>query len=150
MEPEGISNALPLLVYLAGAIIIVALMLIGSALLGQRHMEWATGEVFESGIESTGTAKLRLYPRFYLVAMFFVIFDLESIYLFAWSIAVRELGWSGFFAALFFSAMVVVALVYLWRSGGLNFGPVMRQPMAADARVPDRLAVAAPTVGGGR
>jgi NADH-quinone oxidoreductase subunit A len=131
MGTEAQSSAIPFMIYAAGVLVIVASMLIGSSLLGQRHMERATGEVFESGIEITGSAKLRLYPRFYLVAMFFVIFDLESVYLFAWSAAVPELGWMGYYEVLFFIAMLIAVLVYLWRVGGLNFGPVMRRvPLA--------------------
>ncbi|HLP14988.1 MAG TPA: NADH-quinone oxidoreductase subunit A [Bacteroidota bacterium] len=118
-------------VYIIAAIAIVASMLAGSWVLGQRHSEPATGEVYESGIEVTGSTKLRLYPRFYLVAMFFVVFDLESVYLFAWAASARELGWPGYFEVLFFVSMLIVALIYLWRVGGLNFGPVMRHRMTA-------------------
>jgi NADH-quinone oxidoreductase subunit A len=136
MNTEDLSQALRFIIYIAGVLVIVASMLAGSYVLGQRHMEKATGEVFESGIEATGSAKLRLYPRFYLVAMFFVIFDLESVYLFAWASAAVELGWAGYVEVLFFVAMLVAALIYLWKVGGLNFGPVMRRPGPSARRQP--------------
>ncbi|MCX7047903.1 MAG: NADH-quinone oxidoreductase subunit A [Candidatus Sumerlaeota bacterium] len=90
--------------------------------LGQRHKERATGEPFESGIVSTGSARLRFSSKFYLVALFFVIFDLESVFIFAWAVAFRELGWSGYWAALIFIAVLVAVLVYVWRMGALDWG----------------------------
>jgi NADH-quinone oxidoreductase subunit A len=93
-----------------------------SYVLGQRHSERATGDVYEGGIVSTGSARVRLSVKFYLVAMFFVIFDLEAVFLFAWAVAARELGWAGYAEALVFVVILVAALVYLWRSGALDWG----------------------------
>lgn len=73
----------PLLVYFAFVIVMVAAILGVSYLLGQRHSEPATGEPFEGGIVSEGSARVRFSIRYYLVAMFFVIFDLEAVFLFA-------------------------------------------------------------------
>lgn len=58
--------------------------------------------------------------------MFFVIFDLEAVFLFAWAVAVPELGWPGYFEVLVFIGVLIATLTYLWRIGGLNFGPVIR------------------------
>ncbi len=98
------------------------------SLLGERHNDRATGEPYESGILITGSARTRFSNRFYLVAMFFVIFDLESIFLFAWSTAVRELGWAAYLQVLVFVVVLVASLIYLWRSGGLDIGPNLRKP----------------------
>ena len=92
-----------------------------SALLGQRHRERATGIPYESGMLPTGSARLRFSAEFYLIAMFFVIFDLESVLVFAWAVAVRELGWAGYAEVGVFSAVLIAALAYLWRSGALNW-----------------------------
>ena len=114
----------PLAVYAAATIVLVAGMMGLSYVLGQRHQEHATGTPYEGGIVSTGTARIRLSVKFYLVAMFFVIFDLEAIFLFAWAVAARELGWAGYAEALVFVGVLVAALLYLWRSGALDWGNV--------------------------
>src|SRR5208337_1333689 len=92
----------PLVVYFALVVFLVALTLFVSYLLGQRHSEPATGEPYEGGIVSEGSARVRLSVRYYLVAMFFVVFDLEAVFLFAWAGAVRELGWAGYCEVLVF------------------------------------------------
>ncbi len=91
-----------------------------SYVLGQRHQAPAKGQPYESGIIPTGSARLKLDVRFYLFAMFFLIFDLESVFLFAWAVAAKEAGWSGFFEALIFIVILLAALVYLWRVGALE------------------------------
>jgi len=117
----------PLAVYLVAVIGVAAGMIIISFFLGQRHADRATGEPYESGIVSTGSARLRLSAKFYLVAMFFVIFDLEAVFLVAWATAVRELGWQGYAEALIFIGVLGAALAYLWRVGALDWGPQPRQ-----------------------
>ena len=112
----------PLLVYFVLVIVLAAGMIGVSYLLGERHREKATGEPYESGITTTGTARLRLSARFYLVAMFFVIFDLEAAFIFAWAIAFRELGWLGYAEVVVFIGILLAALVYLWREGALDWG----------------------------
>jgi len=99
----------------------VAAILAVSYLLGQRHQEHATGAPYESGILSQGSARVRLSARFYLVAMFFVIFDLEAVFLFAWAVAGRELGWAGYCEVLVFIGVLMAGLVYLWRLGALDW-----------------------------
>ena len=78
---------------------------------------------FESGVVSQGGARLRLSAKFYLVAMFFVIFDVEALYLFAWSVSVRESGWVGFAEAVTFIVILLAGLVYLVRIGALDWAP---------------------------
>jgi NADH-quinone oxidoreductase subunit A len=82
----------PLAVYFAIVIALVVTLLGLSALLGQRHRERATGLPYESGIVSTGSARLRFGARFYLLAVFFVIFDLEAAFIFAWAHSARSAG----------------------------------------------------------
>ena len=112
----------PLIVYFIAVLALVASMLVLSYLLGQRHAERATTEPYESGIVSTGSARLRFSVKFYLVAMLFVIFDLEVAFVIAWAIAFRELGWAGYLGVLFFIAVLVAALIYEWRLGALDWG----------------------------
>lgn len=112
----------PLVVYFAAIVVIVAAMIGMSHVLGQRHRERATAEPYESGIAATGTAAVRFDIKFYLVAVFFLIFDLEAAFLYAWAVAVRETGWAGYAEVLVFIGILGAALVYLWRLGALDWG----------------------------
>jgi NADH-quinone oxidoreductase subunit A len=116
-----------LAVHFIGVILLVAVMIGLSHILGQVHTGRAAGEPYESGIVPTGSAQIRLSAKFYLVAMLFVIFDLEAVFLIAWAIAFREAGWTGYFGALVFAGILVAALVYEWRSGALDWGPSGRK-----------------------
>jgi len=111
----------PLVAYFAFVVVLVAAVLIVSYLLGQRHSEPATGEPYEGGIVSEGSARVRFSVRYYLVAMFFVVFDLEAVFLFAWAGAARELGWAGYREVLLFVGVLVAALIYLWKVGALDW-----------------------------
>ena len=121
---NGVSNTQlwPLVVYFVAVIALVLTMLGLSWLLGQRRANNATNDPFESGVVSVGDAQGRISVDFYLIAIFFVIFDLETVFIFAWAIAFFELGWQGYFAILVFVAVLVVALIYEWRSGALDWG----------------------------
>ncbi len=112
----------PLAVYTLMVILLVITMLVLSWLLGQRRREDATNEPFESGIVSVGNSQIRISVEFYLVAIFFVIFDLETVFIFAWAVAFFELGWQGYFSMLVFIAVLTLALIYEWRCGGLDWG----------------------------
>jgi NADH-quinone oxidoreductase subunit A len=112
----------PLVVYFVAIILLVLTMLGLSWLLGEHRTNAATNDAFESGVVSVGNAQGRISVDFYLIAIFFVIFDLETVFIFAWAIAFFELGWQGYFSILVFVAVLVVALVYEWRSGALDWG----------------------------
>lgn len=112
----------PLCVYVALVVLLVAAMLGLSYVLGQRHHDRSTDSPYESGILSEGSARVRLSAKFYLVAMFFVIFDLEAVFIFAWAVAVRETGWKGYAEVFIFITVLLAALVYLWRVGALEWG----------------------------
>lgn len=122
--PAALSVHLwPLGVYFLAVLLLVIVMLVLSHFLGQRHRERSTDEPYESGILATGQARLRLDVKFYLIAMLFVIFDLEAVFIFAWSVSLRELGWSGYIEMLIFIAVLFAALLYLWRLRALDWGP---------------------------
>jgi NADH-quinone oxidoreductase subunit A len=117
----------PLVAYFAAAVVVVVGMLATSYVLGQRHSERQTGQPYESGIVSTGTARVRFDVRFYLIAMFFVVFDLEAAFIFAWAVALHQAGWTGYIDILVFIGVLFAALVYLWRVGALDWGPTARR-----------------------
>lgn len=110
---------------------IAAFMLALSHLLGGRSRGGARDDPFESGIVSVGGGHMRFPAKFYLVAMFFVIFDLESVFLYAWAVSVRDAGWPGFVEAATFVLILLAGLVYVWRLGGLDWSPASRNRTAA-------------------
>ena len=111
----------PFVLYFFIVLLLVAGMYILSFLLGERHHERLTDEPYESGIKPTGTTGVHLSIKYYLVAMFFVIFDVESVFIFAWAIAFSELGWAGYLEVLIFISVIILALIYLWRMGALDW-----------------------------
>jgi NADH-quinone oxidoreductase subunit A len=113
----------PFVVYGTAVFVLVGAMLALSYVLGERHKDRARNEPYESGIPATGSARLRLSAKFYLVAMFFVIFDLEAVFIVAWAIGLMELGWAGYVEITIFISVLMAALVYLWRLGALDWGP---------------------------
>lgn len=116
--------------YVILVFVIIAIMLGASWLLGGRAWGRAKNEPFESGVVGAGSTRLRLSAKFYLVAMFFVIFDVEAVFLFAWSISVRESGWPGLIEAFIFIFVLLASLVYLWKIGALEWAPEGRQKRA--------------------
>lgn len=120
-EASLASDLLPLIVYFAAVLAITGVMLGGAYVLGQRHHAKAADETFESGIVATGDVHIRFSIQFYLLAIFFVIFDMESVFLFAWSVAFYESGWPGYIEALIFIGVLLASLVYLWKCGALDW-----------------------------
>ena len=113
----------PLLFYAIAVILLVGGMIGVSYFLGERHNEKATSQPFESGIIPTGSARLHFPIHFYVVAMFFVVFDLEAVFVFTWAISIREIGWPGYIVILIFIAELLILLFYLWKIGAMDFGP---------------------------
>ncbi len=125
-ESTTSTNLWPLIVYFLSVVGLVATMITLSYVLGERHREKQTNEPYESGIVSTGTARVRFDVKFYLIAMFFVIFDLEAVFIFAWAVSIRETGWTGYVEMLVFIGVLVAALAYIWKLGALEWGSFVR------------------------
>ncbi|ROU01870.1 NADH-quinone oxidoreductase subunit A [Marinobacter sp. R17] len=105
-----------------------AFMMIASALLGGRSRGRSKSLPFESGIIGAGSARQRFSVKFYLVAMLFVIFDIEAVFLFAWAVSIREVGWVGFWGAAIFIFVLLAGLLYDSRVGALDWAPRRRVP----------------------
>jgi NADH-quinone oxidoreductase subunit A len=116
------STALSLAVYLGVVIALIGVLMVVTHLSGERHFQRGTGIPYESGMHITGSARLRFAADFYLIAMFFVIFDISAVFLFAWAVAARGLGWTGYAAALVFMVETAAGLAYLWRKGAFDWG----------------------------
>jgi NADH-quinone oxidoreductase subunit A len=121
LTPVVADSIWPLLVYAIGIGVVVVAMLGLSFVLGPKHRKH--GEPFESGIVTIGYGRFRLSAQFYLIAMFFVIFDLEAVFIYTWAVVAREAGWAGYIEVLIFISVLLAALVYLWRIGALEWGP---------------------------
>jgi NADH-quinone oxidoreductase subunit A len=113
----------PFLVYGIAVVSLVSGMLIVSHFIGERHKEHATDQAYEGGIIATGTARLRFPIHFYIIAMFFIIFDIAAIFIISWAVAIREVGWGGYITASVFIGILFTALIYIWKIGALDFGP---------------------------
>jgi NADH-quinone oxidoreductase subunit A len=113
----------PAVVYAVLAVIIVIGILVVSYVLGPRHAEGKTGVQYESGVEPAGPLPRRLSVEFYQVAIFFVVFDLEAVFILAWAVQARRLSWTGYAEIVVFIAVLFAGLVYLWKVGGLDWGP---------------------------
>ena len=104
-------------------IALVALLLFIASWLGEKTSNGEKSKPYESGIIPTGSARLWYPVPFYLVAIFFLIFDVEGAYIFSWAIAWEHLGWSGWLQISFFIVVLILGLVYIWKKGGLEWGP---------------------------
>jgi NADH-quinone oxidoreductase subunit A len=130
------AHLLPLIVYFGAILAVTAVMVGGAYFLGQRHRAPHADEPFESGIVPTGDVHIRFSVQFYLIAIFFVIFDMETVFLFAWAVAVKQAGWAGFFEALFFIGILIATLVYLDAIGALDWRTRRQRSEAACRQSP--------------
>jgi NADH-quinone oxidoreductase subunit A len=111
----------PLVIYSVIVVVLISSLLVASAFLGQKTKGHATHDVYESGVEGVGSAQFRMSVPFYLTAILFIIFDLEAAFLFGWAISIREAGWLGFAEVFIFIFILLAGLLYLWRSGALEW-----------------------------
>ncbi len=134
---DAVSNIQPFSPWHPGVFSLAVFTLIVVGLMVAMHVisSWA-GEkkpnpeklrAYESGIIPTGTARLRYPVPFFLVAIFFLIFDVEGAFIFSWAVACEDLGWQGWMQISFFIIVLLLGLVYIWRRGGLEWGPKSKQ-----------------------
>ena len=131
MQPIAAAGALSpwqpgifsLVLYIVVVLGLTAVLLFLSHWLGQRRPGEEKLRPYESGIIPTGPARLRYPVPFFMVAIFFLIFDLEGAFIFSWAISAKSLGWSGWLQIAFFILVLIGGLVYVWAKGGLEWGP---------------------------
>jgi NADH-quinone oxidoreductase subunit A len=121
--PPDFASYLALGIYIGIAIFLIAVLLLLSWGLGYKTRSRQKQEPYESGIYPLDNARLRGPVPFYLVAVFFIIFDVEVIFVASWAVAYDRLGWSGFADVCFFIFILFLGLVHLWKTGGLDWGP---------------------------
>ncbi len=117
---QALAELWPILLYFVVTLILLVGVMVLSSVLGPKGQGHSTHLPYESGIISLGNARTKFGNHFFLYAIFFVIFDLETIYLFAWAISFEQVGIIGFIEAVVFIVILMVALVYLWRIGALR------------------------------
>jgi NADH-quinone oxidoreductase subunit A len=122
-EP-GIAS---LFVYVLLVLVLMAAFLFISGWLGEKKRTPEKSRPYECGILPTGTTRFPYPVAFYLVAAFFLIFDVEAVYIFSWSIAFEHLGWKGWLQISFFIFILLIGLFYIWKKGGLDWGPKTRK-----------------------
>jgi len=113
---------LALVVYGAMVFGLVGVLLFLSAWVGKKRPGEEKAKPYESGIAPTGSARYPFSVPFYLIATFFLIFDVEAIYIFSWAIAADPLGWEGWLQMSFFISILLISLFYIWKKGGLDWG----------------------------
>jgi NADH-quinone oxidoreductase subunit A len=107
----------PLIVFVLLVAIVTTAMILISFFLGERHRDRAMGELYESGIKPAGTVQARVPVQYFLLAMIFVIFDLEAVFIYLWAVSLRDSGWPGYAAAAFFIAVLLLTLWYVVKNG---------------------------------
>ena len=122
----GVEPLWPLLVYGGLVLALAAALLAVSRLLGQQHSARSRDLPYESGMNPTGSARLRYGVHFYAVGIFFILFDVEVVFLYAWAVAFRELGWPGYVEAVLFVVTLFLGLISVWKWGGLDWSPSRR------------------------
>jgi len=114
-------------VFTVMAVILVIALLLIARWLGEKKPTHEKLRPYECGIIPTGTARIRYPIAFYLIAAFFLIFDVEAAFIFSWAIAFDRLGWSGWLQISFFIVILLISLFYIWKKGGLEWGPTVRK-----------------------
>jgi NADH-quinone oxidoreductase subunit A len=135
-SPTLFEALTPFLFYASLVLAVVVTMLGLSFFLGQKINRKYKNTPFESGIISVGSAQFRISVHFYLTAILFIIFDLEVVFLFAWAVAVEQAGWPGFIEISVFIFILIVALVYLWRIGALDWRTETQRRELVDLKGP--------------
>jgi len=134
--PTAASSAelLALVVYSSIAVALVGGLLLAARWLGSGTHSLNKASSYESGMLPTGDARFAFPVSFYLVAIFFIVFDVESVFIFTWAVAWDELGIAGMIHITAFIILLLLGLVWLWIKGGLDWGPVKRFTVQSSKR----------------
>jgi NADH-quinone oxidoreductase subunit A len=125
MQPS--AEYYPLAIYTLATLVLVGGMLIAAWWLGAKKANSNKALAYESGVIPTGSARLPLYIPFYLIAIFFIVFDVETSFIFTWAVVWDELGLGGLIHITFFIVLLLLGLIWIWLKGGLEWGPSRMQ-----------------------
>jgi NADH-quinone oxidoreductase subunit A len=121
MDASHLQPYAPFFLYLLLAMILSGALLLASVFVGWRRPSRAKQLPYECGMEPTGDARQPFSVKFYLVAMVFILFDVEAIFLYPWAYIFRDLHWFGFAEMMLYIAILLVGYLYLWKKGALDW-----------------------------
>src|ERR1700752_2440605 len=121
MTPSGLHAYVPLLIHLLVAAFLAGALILVSTFIGWRRPSKAKNQPYECGITPTGDAREPFSVKFYLVAMVFILFDVEAIFLYPWAFIFKQLRWFGFVEMLLYIGILLVGYFYLWKKGALDW-----------------------------
>jgi len=154
MPDNYFARYLPLLIQLGAALALAGAMVILSTFVGKHRYKRAKMSPYECGMTPVGDARERFSVKFYLVAMLFILFDVEAVFLYPWAVLLRELKMFGFWEMLVYIGIVLVGLFYVWNKGVLDWSDTERLGARAGSTPapltePVELVGAAPSKGSG-
>lgn len=120
-DVNNAANYLPIALQVIFAVGLIATIIIGSNWLGPKRKTSDKLQNFESGIEIRGNARQPMAVKYFLVAILFVLFDVEVIFFYPYAVNFRELGWEGFIAVVMFVSLFIAGLVYIFKKGALKW-----------------------------
>ncbi|HYJ78823.1 MAG TPA: NADH-quinone oxidoreductase subunit A [Longimicrobiaceae bacterium] len=116
-----LRSYVPVLILLAVSVANAIFMVVLSNKLSPGKQTRVKAAPYESGMTPLGSTRERFSVKFYVVAILFIVFDVETVFLLPWAVSLRQLGWGGFAAAMIFIAILTVGLVYEWKKGALEW-----------------------------
>lgn len=116
-----LADYFPILIFLGISLALGAVLVVVGSVLGPRRPGDEKMSPYECGFEAFEDARMKFDVRYYLVAILFIIFDLEIAFLFPWAVVLESVGWLGFWAMMVFLAILVVGFIYEWKKGALEW-----------------------------
>ncbi len=120
---QTLSESYSLVLYTIATVLLIGVLLIAAWWLGAKTTNHNKDMPYESGIIPTGSARSPLHVPFYLVAIFFIVFDVETAFIFTWAVAWEQIGLGGLIHITFFIVALLLGLVWIWLKNGLEWGP---------------------------
>jgi NADH-quinone oxidoreductase subunit A len=121
MDTNYFVRYLPLLVHLVAVCLLAAGIILLSTFVGQHKATKSKMSPYECGMEPVGDIRQRFSVKFYLVAMLFILFDVEAVFLYPWAILIRDLKMFGFWEMMTYVAIILVGFIYVWKKGVLDW-----------------------------
>ncbi len=116
-----LADYFPILVFLGISVALGAILVVVGSVLGPKRPGDDKMSPYECGFEAFEDARMKFDVRYYLVAILFIIFDLEIAFLFPWAVVLESIGWTGFWAMMVFLGILVVGFIYEWKKGALEW-----------------------------
>ena len=121
MDNNYLASYVPLLIHVLLAMVVAGALVFLSWAVGHRKPSRAKQQAYECGVLPTGDAREPFSVKFYLVAMLFILFDVEAIFLYPWAVGYRELRLFGFVEMMLYIAILLTGYIYLWKKGALDW-----------------------------